>query len=106
VRHRQERVLSFRGCRIKISGKPIRPACVASQDRQQDAHLVLEYLSGQESFCSFRRSDLGAIPPSQSNSSFNKPMAPFCGTTSHFAVSLFLRIFINQILTGGLRYCM
>ncbi|MFN5001735.1 MAG: hypothetical protein ACK46A_10560, partial [Akkermansiaceae bacterium] len=41
-------------------------------------------LGSEMSSLSFHMSDFGVICPSQTSQSFNKTLAPFCGTTSHY----------------------
>ncbi|MFN5640759.1 MAG: hypothetical protein ACK5RZ_11480, partial [Akkermansiaceae bacterium] len=41
-------------------------------------------LGSEMSSLSFHMSDFGVICPSQTSQSFNKTLAPFCGTTSEY----------------------
>lgn len=58
-----------------------------------NALFALECFSGDSGFelgsevssLSFHMSDFGVICPSQTSQSFNKSLAPFCGTTSQVA---------------------
>ena len=58
-----------------------------------DALLALEHLGGDAGFelggekssLAVHHSDFGVIRPSQTSKSFNKMLAPFCGTTSEIS---------------------
>jgi hypothetical protein len=68
-----------------------------------NALFALECFSGDAGFAlgsemsslSFHMSDFGVICPSQTSQSFNKTLAPFCGTTSDFTDSILIETMVR-----------
>ncbi|MFN9664395.1 MAG: hypothetical protein ACK57I_12835, partial [Akkermansiaceae bacterium] len=60
-------------------------------------------LGSEMSSLSFHMSDFGVICPSQTSQSFNKTLAPFCGTTSYSVNPLFpaAQLFICKSFQAG-----
>ncbi|MFN5738259.1 MAG: hypothetical protein ACK57I_08385, partial [Akkermansiaceae bacterium] len=52
-------------------------------------------LGSEMSSLSFHMSDFGVICPSQTSQSFNKTLAPFCGTTSDFTDSILIETMVR-----------